>query len=491
MRSNFRPLLVLTLLLAVAGVAAAPASAGAACDVGLPDAASTCKTGLRGAWEELFPSIGRIQYEGPDSDTPLAFHYYNAEEVVHGKPMREWLRFSMAYWHTIRADGSDPFGAATKRWPWEQHPAGDDVELAFRRMRAFFELLDKLGVDFWCFHDRDIAPELPTLADTNAALDQVVALAKELQAASGKRVLWGTAQLFKHPRYMHGAATSPNATVFAHAAAQVKKAMEATKELGGENFVFWGGREGYQTLLNTDLALEQHNLARFLRMAADYKRKLGLPGPLLLEPKPQEPAKHQYDFDVSTTAAFLLRHGLDKDFKLNIECNHATLAGHSCYHELETAAMLGLLGSIDANSGDPQTGWDTDQFPTDIRETTLMMLTVLRQGGLAPGGLNFDAKLRRESTAIEDLVLAHISGMDAMARGLRNAARLLEDGVLERMRAQRYSSWRDTQLGRDITAGKVGLEDLERVALAQPEPFDSLPSGQQELYEIQLSRYVR
>lgn len=449
------------------------------------------EAGIKGAWEgEFFPTVGRIPYDGPDSSNPLAFHWYNASEVVHGKPMSEWLRFSMAFWHTMRADGSDPFGSPTRRWPWED-PAVDEVEVAYRRMRAFFELLDKLGVDLWCFHDRDIAPEGGSLAESNAALDQVVALAKELQAGSGKRVLWGTSQLFKHPRYMHGAATSPNVTVFAHAAAQVKKAMEVTQELGGHQFVFWGGREGYQTLLNTDMKLELDHLASFLRMAADHKRQLGLPGPLLLEPKPQEPAKHQYDWDVATTSAFLLRHGLDKDFKLNIECNHATLAGHSCPHELEVASMLGMLGSIDANSGDPQVGWDTDQFPTDPREATLIMLAVLRQGGLAPGGLNFDAKLRRESTAPEDLFYAHISGMDAMARGLRNAARLLEEGVMDGMRAARYASWRDTQLGRDIEAGKVGLADLERVALEQGEPLEGMASGSQELFEIWLSRYVR
>ncbi|KAI7837926.1 hypothetical protein COHA_008232 [Chlorella ohadii] len=460
----------------------------------------TCTTaegapGQRGAWGqgEFFPGIPKIRYEGPDSTNPLAFRYYNASEEILGKPMREWLRFSLAFWHTMRADGSDMFGSPTQSRPWEADAAEvGELEVAFRRMRAFFELLDKLGVDYWCFHDRDIAPEGASLAETNALLDKVVALAKELQGSSGKRVLWGTAQLFKHPRYLHGAATSPNASVFAYAAAQVKKAMEVTKELGGEGYVFWGGREGYSTLLNTDLALEQGNMARFLRMAAAYKRRLKFQGQLLLEPKPQEPTKHQYDYDAATTIAFLLKHGLDKDYKLNIECNHATLAGHSCMHELETAAAYGALGSLDANTGDPQTGWDTDQFMTDERETTLIWWTLLRHGGIASGGLNFDAKLRRESTDLKDVFYAHISGMDAMARGLRNAAKLVQDGLLDGMRRQRYSSWSDSQLGRDITAGKVGFEELEKAALGQPDPWNAgLPSGQAELSEIVLSRYVR
>ncbi|PRW45113.1 xylose isomerase [Chlorella sorokiniana] len=471
----------------VAAVAAAPPHTCTAAD-------GTAAPSQRGAWQgEFFAGIPRIQFEGPDSTNPLAFRYYNASEEILGKPMREWLRFSLAFWHTMRADGSDMFGSPTQRRPWEADAAEvGELEVAFRRMRAFFELLDKLGVDYWCFHDRDIAPEGASLAETNARLEQVVALAQELQAASGKRVLWGTAQLFKHPRYLHGAATSPNATVFAYAAAQVKKAMEVTKKLNGQGYVFWGGREGYSTLLNTDLALEQANLARFLRMAAAYKRRLKFRGQLLLEPKPQEPTKHQYDFDAATAIAFLLKNGLDKDFKLNIECNHATLAGHSCQHELETAAAYGALGSLDANTGDPQTGWDTDQFMTDERETTLLWWTLLHHGGIAPGGLNFDAKLRRESTDLKDIFYAHISGMDAMARGLRNAARLVQDGVLDGMRRQRYSSWSNSQLGRAITAGKLGFEELEKLALAEPDPWDTgLPSGSAELSEIVLSRYVR
>jgi xylose isomerase len=526
----------------VAAVAAAPPHTCTAAD-------GTAAPSQRGAWQgEFFAGIPRIQFEGPDSTNPLAFRYYNASEEILGKPMREWLRFSLAFWHTMRADGSDMFGSPTQRRPWEADAAEvGELEVAFRRMRAFFELLDKLGVDYWCFHDRDIAPEGASLAETNARLEQVVALAQELQAASGKRVLWGTAQLFKHPRYLHGAATSPNATVFAYAAAQVKKAMEVTKKLNGQGYVFWGGREGYSTLLNTDLALEQANLERFLRMAAAYKRRLKFQGQLLLEPKPQEPTKHQYDFDAATAIAFLLKNGLDKDFKLNIECNHATLAGHSCQHELETAAAYGALGSLDANTGDPQTGWDTDQFMTNERETTLLWWTLLHHGGIAPGasaragssaahlvhntciasvhvfssmglslqaslqvarcaltelhtnpfclhtgGLNFDAKLRRESTDLKDIFYAHISGMDAMARGLRNVARLVQDGVLDGMRRQRYSSWSNSQLGRDITAGKLGFEELEKLALAEPDPWDTgLPSGSAELSEIVLSRYVR
>ncbi|CAD7696495.1 unnamed protein product [Ostreobium quekettii] len=439
---------------------------------------------------EFFPGIGEIQYEGPTSRNPMAFRYYNASEVVHGKPMKEWLRFSVAFWHTFRGDGSDPFGSATKAWPWEDASL-DPMEMAFRRIRANFEFLRKLGVEYWCFHDRDIAPEGRDLAETNENLDKVVDLALDLQKQTGVRPLWGTAQLFKHPRYMHGAATSPQAGVFAYAAAQVKKAMEVTLRLGGLNYVFWGGREGYHTLRNTHLKTELDNLARFLRMAADYKRKIGFKGTLLIEPKPQEPTKHQYDWDAATTIGFLREHGLKNDFKLNIECNHATLSQHSCEHELQFSSSQGMLGNIDINTGDPQTGWDTDQFQiSDPVEATLLMAVVLRQGGLAPGGFNFDAKLRRESTAVEDLFYAHIGGMDALARGLRNAARLLEQGEVDSVIQARYSSF-DEGIGKDIVNGKVGFKELEKYALSHPDPIEDLPSAHAEKAEIVLSMYVQ
>ncbi|KAF5183854.1 Xylose isomerase [Thalictrum thalictroides] len=388
------------------------------------DASNGCSDNSSGEWEgEFFPGIPKIKYEGPSSKNPLSYKWYNAEEEILGKKMKDWMRFSVAFWHTFRGTGLDPFGVQTKFWPWED--GTNSVAMAKRRMRANFEFLNKLGVDYWCFHDRDIAPDGKTLEESNANLDEVVALAKELQ---GKKIrpLWGTAQLFVHPRYMHGAATSSEVAVYAYAAAQVKKAIEVTHYLGGENYVFWGGREGYQTLLNTDMGREIDHLARFLQAAVAYKKKIGFNGTLLIEPKPQEPTKHQYDWDVATSIAFLQKYGLIDEFKLNVECNHATLSGHSCHHELETARINGLLGNIDANTGDPQIGWDTDQFLTDIGEATLVMLSVVRNGGIAPGGFNFDAKLRRESTDVEDLFIAHISGMDTMARGLRNVAKLIE-----------------------------------------------------------------
>ncbi|CAO2823015.1 unnamed protein product [Amaranthus hypochondriacus] len=430
-------------------------------------------------WEgEFFPGIPKIKYEGPKSKNHLAFKYYNAEEVILGKKMKDWFRFSVAFWHTFRGTGGDPFGAPTKFWPWED--GTNSVAMAKRRMRANFEFIDKLGVEFWCFHDRDIAPDGKTLEETNKNLDEVVALAKELQG-SKIHPLWGTAQLFNHPRYMHGGATSPEVGVYAYAAAQVKKAIEVTHYLGGENYVFWGGREGYQTLLNTDMGRELDHMARFLEAAANYKKKIGFKGTLLIEPKPQEPTKHQYDWDAATTANFLRKYGLIDEFKLNIECNHATLSGHSCHHELETARINGLLGNIDANTGDPQTGWDTDEFMTDIAEATKVMLTVIKNGGLAPGGFNFDAKLRRESTDVEDLFIAHVSGMDTMARGLRNAAKLIEDGSLGELVKKRYQSF-ESDVGALIEAGKADFEFLEKKAMEWGEP--KVPSGKQELVEM-------
>ncbi|KAG5563750.1 hypothetical protein RHGRI_000076 [Rhododendron griersonianum] len=447
---------------------------------------------------------------GPSSKNPLVFKWYNAQEEILGKKMKDWMRFSVAFWHTFRGTGGDPFGASTKMWPWED--GTNSVAMAKRRMRANFEFIDKLGVDFWCFHDRDIAPDGKTLEESNANLDEVVALAKELQGRK-IRPLWGTAQLFMHPRYMHGAATSSELGVYAYGAAQVKKAIEVTHYLGGENYVFWGGREGYQTLLNTDMERELNHMARFLEAAVAYKKKIGFNGTLLIEPKPQEPTKHQYDWDAATSANFLRKYGLAGEFKLNIECNHATLSGHSCHHELETARINGLLGNIDANTGDPQIGWDTDQFLTDIGEATMVMLSVVRNGGLAPGGFNFDAKLlatsvksdytskacvilekvqsdpeynfpfvlRRESTDVEDLFIAHISGMDTLARGLRNVAKLIEDGSLDELVLKRYQSF-DSELGALVEAGKADFELLEKKAMEWGEP--KVPSAKQELAEM-------
>ncbi|KAJ1699430.1 hypothetical protein LUZ63_007942 [Rhynchospora breviuscula] len=444
------------------------------------DLEAKCGDDSSGDWKgEFFPGIPKIKYEGPNSIDPLSYKWYNAEEVVLGKKMKDWFRFSVAFWHTFRGTGADPFGAPTKSWPWED--GTNSIAMAKRRMRAHFEFMDKLGVNRWCFHDRDIAPDAKTLAETNANLDEVVELAKELQKGTDIIPLWGTAQLFMHPRYMHGGATSSELGVYAYAAAQVKKAMEVTHYLGGENYVFWGGREGYQTLLNTDMKRELDHLAAFLQAAVDYKKKIGFNGTLLIEPKPQEPTKHQYDWDAATSFAFLQKYGLTGEFKLNIECNHATLSGHSCHHELETARINGLLGNIDANTGDPQIGWDTDQFLTDISEATLVMLSVVRNGGLAPGGFNFDAKLRRESTDVEDMFIAHISGMDTLARGLRNVAKLIEDGSLGELVRKRYQSF-DSELGALIEAGKGDFETLEKKAMEWGEP--TVSSAKQELAEM-------
>ncbi|KAH1055258.1 hypothetical protein J1N35_033323 [Gossypium stocksii] len=442
-------------------------------------AQSDAKYSQTGEWNgEFFPGIPKIKYEGPFTRNKFAYKWYNAEEVIFGKKMKDWLRFSVAFWHTFRGTGVDPFGAPTKFWPWED--GTNSIAMAKRRMRANFEFINKLGVDRWCFHDRDIAPEGKTLQETNSNLDEVVKLAKTLQG-NNIRPLWGTAQLFMHPRYMHGAATSSELGVYVYAAAQVKKAMEVTHYLGGENYVFWGGREGYQTLLNTDMEFELDHMAKFLQAAAAYKRKIGFNGTLLIEPKPQEPTKHQYDWDAATTTNFLRKYGLIGDFKLNIECNHATLSGHSCHHDVETARINGLLGNIDANSGDAQTGWDTDQFLTDTREATMIMLSVIKNGGLAPGGLNFDAKLRRESTDVEDLFIAHIVGMDTLARGLRSAAKLIEDGSLAKLIHKRYSSFYN-ELGALIEAGKADFEMLEKKAMEWSEP--TVASAKQELAEM-------
>jgi xylose isomerase len=397
------------------------------------------------------------------------------------------LRFAVAYWHTFRGTGSDPFGPGTMQRPWED--GSDSVENAVKRVRVAFEFLEKLGVPFYCFHDRDVAPEGKTLAETNANLDRVVKALREEQQRTGVRLLWGTANLFSNPRYVHGAATSPNADVFAFAAAQVKKCLEVTKELGGENYVFWGGREGYFNLYNTDMNRELDHLARFFHLAVEYKKKIGFAGQFLIEPKPKEPTTHQYDFDAAACTAFLRGYGLADDFKLNLETNHATLAGHTMMHELTYASANGLLGSMDANRGDLLLGWDTDQFPTDLYLTTQCMLVILEQGGLAPGGINFDAKVRRESFEPVDLFHAHIGGMDAFAQGLKIAARIRKDGVLRDFVRRRYASW-DASVGKQIEAGQAHFEDLERYVLDKGQITPNV-SGRQELLENIVNRYLR
>ena len=427
--------------------------------------------------DDYFAGIGPIRYAGPDSHDPLSYRYYEPERVVAGKTMAEHFRFSVAYWHTFRGAGMDPFGLPTLARPWDD--GSDSVDNALRRLRVAFAFIQKLGLGFYCFHDRDLAPEGASLAETNRNLDQVVDLAGKLQADTGIRLLWGTANLFSHPRYMNGAATNPDAHVFAYAAAQVKKAMEVTHRLGGANYVFWGGREGYATLANTDMKREQDHLARFLQLAADHRRELGFTGTLLIEPKPKEPTTHQYDFDAAAVLSFLRGYGLDQ-FKLNIECNHATLAGHTFAHELQTAADAGRLGSIDANTGDPLIGWDTDQFNLDLGTTSAVMLIVLRQGGIAPGGFNFDAKLRRESTDLRDMFAAHVGSIDAFARGLLIAERIIADGTLDAWRQQRYASF-DAGIGAQVERGAVGFGELERWVLEAGEPHPA--SGRQEQFE--------
>src|SRR5271154_2453113 len=413
-----------------------------------------------------FPSISQIQYEGPDSKNPLAFKHYNAEEIVEGKTMRDHLRFAVVYWHTFRGTGSHPFGAGTMQRPWDD--GSNSVSNAQNRARVAFEFIEKLGAPFYCWHDRDVAPEGKTLSESNKNFDAVAKVLKEEQKRTGIKLLWGTANLFSNPRFVHGAGTSCNADVFAFAAAQIKKAMEVTHELGGEGYTFWGGREGYMTLLNTDLKREQEHLARLLHLAVAYKKQIGFKGQFYIEPKPKEPTKHQYDSDAAACLNFLREFDLLPHFKLNIETNHATLAGHTMQHELEVAGAAGALGSIDANRGDELLGWDTDQFPTDIYLTTQIMLVVLGMGGFKAGGLNFDAKVRRESFEPVDLFHAHIGGMDAFARGLKIAAAIHKDGRLARFMKERYASW-DRGLGKDIEKGKLGLKELEAYTLKKGE----------------------
>ncbi|MFW5986343.1 MAG: xylose isomerase [Halanaerobiales bacterium] len=434
---------------------------------------------------EFFENVDKIKFEGRQSKNPLAFKYYNPQEVVGDKTMAEHLRFSVAFWHTFTGAGTDPFGTGTMQRPWES--ISDPMELAKARIKANFEFLQKLGLNYFCFHDRDIAPEGDSLAETNSNLDEIVELVQELMEETGIKLLWGTANLFYNPRFVHGAATSPNADVFAYAGAQVKKALEVTNKLGGDNYVFWGGREGYETLLNTDIGLEQDNLACFFEMVIDYAEKIGFDGQFLIEPKPKEPTKHQYDFDVANVLAFLRKYDLEDYFKMNIEANHATLAGHTFQHELHLARVNDVLGSVDANQGDLLLGWDTDQFPTNIYTTTLAMYEILKNGGLHSGGLNFDAKVRRPSFEPVDLFYGHITGMDAFARGLKVAHHMLQDGELEDFVKDRYSSYKEG-IGKDIREGNVGLEDLEAYALNNDQITN--PSGRQEMLEAVVNHYL-
>ncbi|ROR31418.1 D-xylose isomerase [Mobilisporobacter senegalensis] len=434
---------------------------------------------------EYFKGIQQIKYEGPQSRNPLSFKYYNPDEIVMGKTMKNQLRFAMSYWHTFTHMGSDPFGVATIFRPWDD--ASDVMNNAKERVHAAFEFMEKMQIPFFCFHDRDIAPEGKDLQETNARLDEIVKVIKEEMARTGIKCLWGTTNAFSNPRFVHGAGTSANATVFAYAAAQIKKAMEITMELGGENYVFWGGREGYETLLNTDTELELDNFARLLKMAVDYGKEIGFTGQFLIEPKPKEPTKHQYDTDTATVLAFLRRYGLEDYFKMNIEANHATLAMHTFQHELNQSRINNVLGSVDANQGDPLLGWDTDQFPTNLYDTTLGMYEIILAGGFTKGGLNFDSKVRRASFEESDLFHAYIAGMDTFARGFKVAAKLIEDKVFENFKAERYASY-NSGIGKDIIDGKVGFKELETYALENGTTPNT--SGRQELLESILNQYI-
>lgn len=433
---------------------------------------------------EFFKGIGKIQYEGENSTNPLAFKYYDSERVVAGKKMKDHLRFAMSYWHTMTGEGTDPFGQGTMQRAYNEL---DGMELAKARVDAAFELMEKLGIEYFCFHDLDIAPEGSSLQEKLDNLDKIVDVIEAKMQETGIKCLWGTTNGFSNPRFVHGASTSPNADVFAFAAAQVKKALEITARLKGENYVFWGGREGYETLLNSDVALENDNFARFLKMAKDYARKIGFEGQFLIEPKPKEPTKHQYDFDTMTVLGFLRKYNLFDDFKMNIEANHATLAGHTFQHELMMSRINGVLGSIDANQGDMLLGWDTDQFPTNIYDATMCMYEVLKNGGIAPGGLNFDSKVRRGSFQQDDLFISYIVGMDTFAKGLLVADRLLSDRVLEDFVADRYSSY--TQgIGKKIVEGATDFEELANYALDHSEIVNK--SGRQEMLEDVVNRYI-
>lgn len=436
--------------------------------------------------KEFFPEIGKIKFEGKESKNPLAFRYYDAEKVVYGRKMKDWFKFSMAYWHTMCAESSDPFGGPTKSFPWNR--AIDPIERAKDKMDAAFEFMQKIGIEYFCFHDIDLVDEGNSLEEYESNLKQMVSYAKEKMAQTGIKLLWGTANVFGHKRYMNGAATNPNFDSVAYAATQIKNALDATIELGGENYVFWGGREGYMSLLNTDMKREKEHLAMMLTLARDYARSKGFKGTFLIEPKPMEPTKHQYDVDAETVIGFLRANGLDKDFKLNIEVNHATLAGHTFEHELQCAADAGMLGSIDANRGDYQNGWDTDQFPIDVYELTQAMMVILRNGGLQGGGTNFDAKTRRNSTDLDDIFIAHIAGMDVFARALEAAAAILEKSPYLQMLKERYASF-DSGKGKAFEEGKLSLEDLRAYALSLGREPAQI-SGKQELYEAIVNMYI-
>jgi len=434
-----------------------------------------------------FPTVGKIQFEGKESKNPMAFRYYDAEKVVYGKKMKDWFKFAMAWWHTLCAEGGDPFGPGTKIFPWTQ---GSEcpLEIAKQRLDAGFEFMQKIGIEYYCFHDIDLISEGNSIEEYESNLKAIVAYAKQKQQETGIKLLWGTANVFSNKRYMNGAATNPDFDVLSRVAVQLKNALDATIELGGENYVFWGGREGYFSLLNTDMKREKDHLAMMLGKARDYARSKGFKGTFLIEPKPMEPTKHQYDVDAETVIGFLRAYGLDKDFKLNIEVNHATLAGHTFEHELQCAVDAGMLGSIDANRGDYQNGWDTDQFPTDVNELIQAMLVILKGGGLQGGGTNFDAKTRRSSTDLEDIFIAHILGMDTFARALEAAAAILEDSPYLQMLKDRYASF-DAGKGGEFEAGKLSLEDLVAYAKAKGDEPAQI-SGKQELYEAIVNMYI-
>ncbi len=435
--------------------------------------------------EEFFPQVTKATYKGPASTDLLSFRYYNPDEEILGKKMKEWLKFSVCYWHSFRGSGADPFGLPTIKRHWDD--GSESLENALRRVRAAFEFFEKVGVEYYTFHDVDVAPQGNSLQEFQANLDIVTDLMLELQEKTGVKLLWGTANLFSNPVYMLGAGTSPQVEIFARAAAQVKKAIDVTKKLGGSGFVFWGGREGYQSILNTDILREQMHFAQLLRMTVAYKKKIGFTGQIMIEPKPKEPSRHQYDYDAETVLGFLRAHDLFDEVQLNIEPNHTQLAGHQFEHDIVIAAQHGKLGSIDANTGSENLGWDTDEFIVNHENATLICKAIIEMGGFQMGGLNFDAKCRRESTNDEDLFIGHIMSMDALAKGLRNAAKIIQDGRLAAMVKKRYESW-DGLLGKDIESGKLSLEDLEQFALNNPEP--SALSGREEAFKATLNQYM-
>lgn len=431
-----------------------------------------------------FPNVPEVKYEGKDSKNPFSFKYYDAERVIHGKTMEEHLKFAMSWWHTMVAGGTDPFGDATMDRSYGKE---DPMDIAKARADAAFELMSKLGIKYFCFHDVDIAPQGKDYLETRKNFHEMVDYIESKMKNTDIKLLWGTANVFSHPRYMHGAGTSPNADSFAYAASQIKNAIDATIRLGGTGYVFWGGREGYETLLNTDMEFELDNMARLMRMAVDYGREKGFKGDFYIEPKPKEPTKHQYDFDSATVLAFLRKYGLEKDFKLNIEANHATLAGHTFQHELATARINGVFGSVDANQGDPALGWDTDQFPTDVYSATLAMYEIIKAGGFTNGGLNFDAKVRRGSFEFDDLALGYIAGMDTFALALIKAYEIIEDGRIDEFKKARYSSY-NTGIGKKIVGGKTSLEELEEYTIKNGEV--TMESGKQEYLESVLNNIL-